>query len=94
MTDPEDKSGSRSGKSWADRIPLVTLLAVVFAAGLLYARIEFLGKDVARIEKAMAATDARTTALEQYRLTHEAAAVPLMNQYAKDLADRNERKKR
>lgn len=85
MTDPEDKTGRHS---WASKIPLLTLLAVVFAAGGLVVdgkvtrnRVEELHHDLREAVKEQKATnaafDARIRSSEEYRLTHEAATSPL-----------------
>ena len=81
MTETEDKTG-RHG--WASKIPLVTLLVFVFAAGGAYVEARFTRKAVDDLATSMRETaneqkqfntaiDQRQTADEIWRAAHEAA---------------------
>ena len=94
MTDAEDKTG-RHGRGWADKIPLVALLAFVAVASGALVEAKFTRKAIDELAVAMkehaAAESARLKTLEEWRLTHEATSGPLMQNYLDDL---NKRRKR
>lgn len=55
----------RAAQSWASRISLVTLLFVVFSAGILYQKIDVLTEQIKDVVP-------RIEALEMWRAVHEA----------------------
>ncbi len=92
MTDPEDKTGKH--RNWADKIPLLSLLVFVFAAGGAWVEAKMGRKAVDDLSSALKdavkeqrefnqAIDARQTTDEKRWIKHDA-----INE------DRTERKKR
>lgn len=88
MTDPEDKTG-RHG-NWANKIPLMTLLAIVFTAGGVFVKQQFIeskiDKAVERFERYATTSEARVRQLEEYRIAHEAMTSPLMQKFLEEHA--------
>lgn len=58
-------SPARKPSSWTNRIPLMTFLAVVFAAGILY-------QQIGSLREAVQGIMPRLGALETWRAVHEA----------------------
>lgn len=91
----DDKTGRHS---WASKIPLISLLVFVFAAGGVFVEQRFMRSALADVatslKESTAASTARLKALEDWRIAHEAISAPLMNDYIEDRKTRSERKKR
>lgn len=91
MTDAEDKTGNRSAKSWPNAIPLVTLLGVVFGAGVGWAQLYALS---AKVKEFTDKSDARIQKLEEKSIERGAAdatVAPMVNACAKVISERSKR---
>jgi hypothetical protein len=90
----EDKSDRHRvpGRDWARGIPLVTILAFVFASGGLFVSQRLMAKSIEdlsnELKASTAAADARLRQLEDYRIAHEAVTTPLMQKFLEEHAAR------
>jgi len=91
VTDADDKTG-RHG-NWANKVPLMTLLAIVFAAGGLFVKQQFIESKVDRMlerwDRFATASEARQRAIEDWKII-----VETREQEAQRLAREQERAER